>query len=83
MDIDTVGVAIASTAVEEAATLRSLMRKHKLWANLQDDVSMLALHSGLRNQEMRLLRWNQIDLLEGTLAVGKSKTTGGEAESFL
>jgi integrase len=98
----------------EVGTLRSLMRKHKLWANLQDDVTMLkareeigralstdeqhriltackasrsrslhpavllAMHSGLRNQELRLLRWRQIDLLEGTLTVGKSKTSGGE-----
>ena len=98
----------------EVGTLRSLMRKHKLWANLQDDVTMLkareevgralsadeqhriltackasrsrslypavllAMHSGLRNQELRLLRWRQIDLLDGALTVGKSKTSGGE-----
>jgi integrase len=98
----------------EVGTLRSLMRKHKLWANVQDDVTLLkvreeagralsadeqhriltackvsrsrslypavllAVHSGIRNQELRLLRWRQIDLLEGTLTVGKSKTSGGE-----
>ena len=96
----------------EVGTLRSLMRKHKLWGNLQDDVTMLkvrehagralsadeqhrvlaackasrsrslypavllAIHSGLRNQELRLLRWRQIDFLEGTLTVGKSRRLG-------
>jgi integrase len=102
----------------EIGTLRALMRKHKLWANLQDDVTMLrvkeevgralsadeqhrlliacknsrsrslyvavllALHSGLRNQELRLLRWRQVDLLEPVLTVGKSKTSGGEGRTI-
>ena len=39
---------------------------------------LLSIHSGLRNQELRLLRWRQIDLLERSITVGKSKTTGGE-----
>ena len=36
------------------------------------------IHTGLRSQELRLLRWHQIDLLEGIVTVGKSKTQGGE-----
>jgi integrase len=40
--------------------------------------SLLSLHTGLRNQELRLLRWSQIDLLVGSITVGKSKTAGGE-----
>ncbi|MHB2009615.1 MAG: site-specific integrase [Acidobacteriaceae bacterium] len=39
---------------------------------------LLSVHSGLRNQELRLLRWRQIDLLERKITVGKSKTSGGE-----
>lgn len=97
----------------EIGALRAILRKHRLWANLQPDVKMLpersdigravsraeearllaacrtsrsrslypgvllSIHSGLRNQELRLLRWRQIDLLERTVTVGKSKTAGG------
>jgi len=98
----------------EVGTLRAILKKHRLWANLQPDVRMhkvssdigralsedeqhrlltackksrsrslypavlLSLHSGLRNGELRLLRWRQVDLLQRTVTVGKSKTAGGE-----
>jgi integrase len=101
----------------EIGALRAILRKHRLWANLQPDVKMLpersdigraisrdeearllsacrmsrsrslypavllSIHSGLRNQELRLLRWRQIDLLERTVTVGKSKTAGGEGRT--
>jgi integrase len=101
----------------EVGTLRAILRKQRLWANLQPDVKMLrarsdigralsrdeetrlleackasrsrslypavllSIHSGLRNQELRLLRWRQIDMLERTLTVGKSKTAGGEGRT--
>ena len=39
---------------------------------------LINIHTGLRSQELRLLRWHQIDLLEGIITVGKSKTRGGE-----
>jgi integrase len=39
---------------------------------------LTSIHTGLRSQELRLLRWHQVDLIEGTIAVGKSKTRGGE-----
>jgi integrase len=105
--------ASARTINMEVGTLRAILRKHRLWANLQPDVRMLktredagralsadeqhrllaacrknrsrslypavllSLHSGLRNAELRLLRWRQIDLLANTITVGKSKTAGG------
>ena len=98
----------------EVAGLRAILRKHRLWANLQPDVKPLRTHSeigkalskdevaalleacqrsrsrslypavvvalstGLRNAELRNLRWRNIDLLKGELTVGKSKTEGGE-----
>ena len=98
----------------EIGTLRAIMRKHRLWANIQPDVKMLkartdvgralsddefhrvlvacknsdsrslypavlvSLHTGLRNGELRMLRWRHIDLLEPKLTVAKSKTAGGE-----
>jgi integrase len=98
----------------EIGTLRAILRKHRLWANIQPDVRMLrvkqdtgralsddeqhrllvaakatrsrslpvaiqvALHTGLRNSELRLLRWRQVDLIERSLIVGRSKTAGGE-----
>jgi integrase len=39
---------------------------------------VVALSTGLRNAELRNLRWRNIDLLKGELIVGKSKTEGGE-----
>jgi integrase len=98
----------------EVGTLRAILRKNRLWANIQPDVKMLkartdvgralsddefhrvltacknsgsrslypavlvSLHTGLRNCELRLLRWRQIDLLEPKLTVGRSKTAGGD-----
>jgi integrase len=98
----------------EVSLLRLVLRKHRLWAAIADDVQMLkenrdvgreladdevdrlftaakasasrslypaivvSIHTGLRNEELRLLRWSQIDLLEGNITVGKSKTEGGE-----
>jgi integrase len=39
---------------------------------------LTSIHTGLRSQELRLLRWHQVDFVEGTITVGKSKTKGGE-----
>lgn len=98
----------------EVSLVRLVMRKHKLWANIADDVQMLkenrdvgreltddeihrlltaakasasrslypaivvSIHTGLRNEELRLMRWSQVDLLGGNITVGKSKTEGGQ-----
>lgn len=106
--------ASARTINMEVGTLRAILRKHRLWANIQPDVRMLkvrgevgraltedeqhrllvackksrsrslypaavlSLHTGLRNGELRLLRWRQVDLIEKVITVGKSKTVGGE-----
>lgn len=98
----------------EIALIRLVLRKAKLWANIQDDVKLLkenrdtgrelsddevvrllsackasvsqglypavlvSIHTGLRSEELRSLRWRQVDLLEGIVTVGKSKTEGGK-----
>jgi integrase len=43
---------------------------------------MLGLNAGMRNGEIRALRWNQIDLARQFLTVGKSKTEGGEGRTI-
>ena len=40
-------------------------------------VVILALNTALRKNEIRMLRWQQIDLIERTLTVGRTKTEGG------
>ena len=40
-------------------------------------VVTLALQTALRKNEIRTLRWSQIDLFKRTLAVGRTKTEGG------
>jgi integrase len=98
----------------EVGSLRAILRRARLWANLQPDVKLLrtpadigraisadeqhrllttckrsrsrslypafllSLHTGLRNGELRHLRWHQVDLIERTVTVGISKTKGGE-----
>jgi integrase len=39
---------------------------------------VVSTHTGLRNKELRLLRWRQVDLVDGSVTVGQSKTEGGE-----
>ena len=98
----------------ETGSLRSILRKHRLWAAIQPDVRplaartdvgrsldrdeearllsaakesrsrslyvaiLLSIHTGLRNKELRSLRWSMVDLMEGFVTVGVSKTRGGE-----
>jgi integrase len=102
----------------EVGTVRAVLRKHRLWANLQPDVRMLstrddigkalsleeekklldgcaesrsrsllpavmlALNTGMRYSELRLLRWQQIDLSRRTVRVGKSKTEAGTGRAI-
>jgi integrase len=103
--------ASARTLNKELQVLRQVLKRHKLWANLEGEVKFeresenigkaltpdeetqllkacesnqllhtvvtVALNTTLRKNEIRLLRWSQIDFLKRTLTVGKSKTEGG------
>lgn len=103
--------ASARTLNKELQVLRQILKRYKLWANIQGDVKFeresdhigkaiteeeegqllaasdsnmllrtvvsLALNTALRKNEIRTLRWQQIDLLERTLTVGRAKTEGG------
>jgi integrase len=103
--------ASARTLNKELQVLRQVLKRYKLWANLQGDVKFeresddigkamteeqetgllaacesnlllttvvtLALNTALRKNEIRTLRWQQIDLIARTLTVGRSKTEGG------
>ena len=102
----------------EVGTVRAILRKHRLWANIQPDVRMLAvsddigksmspkdekklldvcadsrsrslwpavvvaLNTGMRYSELRLLRWVQVDLKRRTVRVGKSKTEAGTGRTI-
>jgi len=59
--------------------------RHRLLAACRKSASrglypavLISLHTGLRNAELRLMRWRQVDFLNETITVGKSKTAGGE-----
>lgn len=99
------------TLNKELQVLRQILKRYKLWADLQGEVKFerehtsvgkalapeeetkllaacesnallhtavsLALNTALRKNEIRMLRWNQIDLFKRTLTVGRSKTEGG------
>ena len=45
--------------------------------SLLHTVVSVALNTALRKDEIRTLRWSQIDLFERTLTVGRTKTEGG------
>ena len=97
----------------EVATIRAVLRRHKLWAAIGDDVRMLpvrndtgraltlaeedalfescaksrsrvlypfvvlALNTGMRYSDIRLLQWEQVDLVGRVITVGASKTEAG------
>jgi integrase len=101
------------TINNEVGTLRAILRRYRLWAQVAPDVRMLpvredagrtlsheeeqkllgacaasrsrsllpavtlAISTGLRYEELRLLRWRQIDLANESVLVGKSKTIHG------
>lgn len=103
--------ASARTLNKELQVLRQVLKRYKLWTNLQGDVKFaresdhigkamtdedevrlltlcesnlllrtvvsLALNTALRKNEIRTLRWRQIDLIERMLTVGHTKTEGG------
>jgi integrase len=102
--------ASARTVNKELQVLRMILKRYKLWANLQGDVKFerepneagkaltgeqeeaplkacqsnpllntvvtVALNTSLRKNEIRTLRWSQIDFETRTLTVGHSKTAG-------
>src|SRR5262249_38908373 len=91
-------------------TIRAILRRNRVWANIQQDVRMLAvrddvghavtsdeelrikaaclrsrsrclypvvvlaLNTGMRYSDVRLLQWKQVDFAARTVRVGKSKT---------
>ena len=110
--------ASAKTINLELGTLRQILKRSRVWANLQPDVKMLpvrtdvgrvltakeeadlldacansrsralypfvvlAINTGMRYSEIRLLTWNQIDLIGATLTVGASKTDAGSGRKI-
>ena len=102
----------------EIGTVRALLRKHRLWADIQPDVAMLpvrddvgralsadeetrllkacgdsrsrsllpavtlALNTGMRYSELRLLQWWQVNLVGRRVEVGRSKTEAGAGRSI-
>ena len=103
--------ASARTLNKELRLLRQVLKRYKLWANLQGDIKFerehndigkalsgeeekkllgacasnallnavvtLALNTALRKNEIRTLRWRQIDFEKRTVTVGRAKTEGG------
>lgn len=103
--------ASARTLNKELQVLRQILKRHKMWANLQGDVKFerehndvgkalsheeeknllaacgsnallkavvtIALNTALRKNEIRTLRWNQIDFERRTVTVGRAKTQAG------
>jgi integrase len=102
----------------EIGTLRAILRRHRLWSELQPDVRllpvrddvgraispeeehklltacaasrsrilhpavMIALNTGMRYSEIRLLTWKQVDLKRRQLVVGDSKTESGRGRAI-
>jgi len=108
--------ASARTLNKELQVLRQILKRYKLWANLQGDVKFeresdhigkaiteeqeaellaacesnlllrsvvsIALNTALRKNEIRTLQWQQIDLIQRTLTVGRTKTEGGSGRTI-
>lgn len=103
--------ASARTLNKELQVLRQILKRHKLWANLQGEVKFerehsnvgkalshdeekklliacgtnallkavvtIALNTALRKNEIRTLRWSQIDFEKRAVSVGRAKTEAG------
>jgi integrase len=72
-----VGLALASE--EEKGVLGEAQRSKS--PHLYTAV-MIALHTGLRDSEIRRLHWRQIDFFKRILTVGKSKTAEGTGRTI-
>jgi integrase len=102
----------------EIGTLRAILRRHRVWAEIQQDIRMLptvddvghaitpeeeaalltaclqsrcrclyvavmlALNTGMRYSEIRLLCWRQVDFMAKVLVVGKSKSPTGTGRAI-
>jgi integrase len=102
----------------EVGTLRAILRRNRVWAEIQQDIRMLptlddvgrainadeeaallsaclssrsrslyfavmlALNTGMRYSEIRLLRWKQVDFATKVLTVGKSKSPTGSGRAI-
>ena len=64
----------AITADEEAALLSECLNSR---SRCLYPAVMIALNTGMRYSEIRLLRWRQLDFADHFLTVGKSKTRTG------
>jgi len=61
--------------IDEERTLLAACAKSR--SRILYPVVVLARNTGMRSSEVRLLRWNQIDLIKREVTVGKSKTDFG------
>lgn len=68
-----VGQALTTVEIHSLLTAAKKSRSKSLYPAL-----MLLLNTGMRVTEMRLLQWRQVNLMERSLTVGRSKTQGGE-----
>ena len=72
-------VAKAFTVAEKAALLAAAKerRSPSIYPAL-----MLALNAGMRDKELRSLRWDRVDLVNAIVTVGESKTDAGEGRTI-
>lgn len=74
--LDDVGRALSAEEERELASACLLSRSRSLYPAV-----MLALNTGMRYSEIRLLQWKQVDFSGKILTVGKSKTTTGSGRA--
>ena len=70
---DEVGRSLTRDEVQRLLSAAKKSRSQSLFPALA-----VLLNTGMRVSELRLLQWRQVDLLERSLTVGRSKTAGGE-----
>lgn len=70
------GRASKALTLEQALALLEAAKTHRLWAYVA--VSLLG---GLRTEEARALRWSEVDLEAGTVAVYRSVRFGGDTKT--
>ena len=71
-------VAQALTPEQECALVRATAESDSACHT----ATVLALNTAMRKNEIRLLRWEQVDLAKRTLTVGRSKNGSGRWASY-
>jgi hypothetical protein len=73
-----VGRELSDDEIDRLLNACNASRSHGLYTAV-----LTSIHTGLRSQELRLLRWRQVDLIEGTITSERVRRAAAKADSCI